>query len=208
LVPKPVVAGHGVKELLGMPSLALLGLLVGLLIITFVSGYTRTRFGERAQRYVLWILILLMIGLAFGVVYRSLKHHHFDVATTLLPEHMPLHFYIPMNIIALLAAIVSVRVLQHGLTIVPNSTVPRISKLKYVVGAALVAFADFFFLGFVGAAYEVPPLPSVEIHGSEQVQGALLAHAERFWYVIDEDGQLVVTPDTEVTSVQVLPKRN
>jgi hypothetical protein len=206
LVPKPVVAGHGVKELLGLPSLGVLSAFVVLLGVGFLTGYAHRRFGERIGRIVARLVILLSTCAFLVYVYLILKRHDFDVADTFLPNKLSLLLFVPTIIIYLLVAFVSLRLLQGGMDFPRGAALPRVTNLKYLVVAVLLLFADLFFLGVVTAAYKDPPLPSVEIHGSKKVEGALLAHTDRFWYVIDEDGQLVGTPDTHVTSVHVLPK--
>ena len=48
-----------------------------------------------------------------------------------------------------------------------------------------------------------PPLPTVEISATGETRGALLSHAEGFWYVFNREGELVAIPDSKVNTVRI-----
>jgi hypothetical protein len=60
---------------------------------------------------------------------------------------------------------------------------------------------------FPAAAAKDPPLPTVEINGTDRMEGHLLAHSEATWYVFDSEGVLLAIPDDKVETVRVLPPK-
>jgi hypothetical protein len=85
----------------------------------------------------------------------------------------------------------------------------RASPRRYI-GVLSLTFAAYFVVILSVSIYDTtPPLPRVEISGQRPVNGKLLTHADRFWYVFkqQEDKQetkLVAIPDDKVEDVQVI----
>jgi hypothetical protein len=60
-------------------------------------------------------------------------------------------------------------------------------------------FLAAFLLAFVGD----PPLPAVDVGGSQGTEGTLLTHVDGYWYVFEPKGTLVAVPDAHVTNVNI-----
>jgi hypothetical protein len=76
------------------------------------------------------------------------------------------------------------------------------SPLRVAALLGSMLFATALVIG----AFRDPPLPAVEITGdNHHIEGNLLTHTDRFWYVFDQEGVLVVLPDMEVTEVRIIP---
>ena len=70
-----------------------------------------------------------------------------------------------------------------------------------IFGLAL-AFVGAFTIAVIRGE---PPLPAVQLTANISVEGKLLAHVERFWYVLDKDGSVVAVPEDDVTEVRISP---
>jgi hypothetical protein len=78
----------------------------------------------------------------------------------------------------------------------------RVISLGLALTLGLTFFAAFL-LAFVSS----PPLPavdvSVDVNGSQGVEGTLLAHVDGYWYVFNPKGNLVAVPDDHVTNINI-----
>jgi len=71
-----------------------------------------------------------------------------------------------------------------------------------------LGLATAFVVAFtIAVTRSEPPLPTVKISASTNIEGKLVAHAERFWYVFDEQGNLVALPEQNVTEVRISATR-
>jgi hypothetical protein len=83
---------------------------------------------------------------------------------------------------------------------------PEVARPRALWRIAALGLAGAFVAAFaVGVTRGEPPLPAVQITASTSVEGKLLAHLDRFWYVFvfDEHGTLVAVTDEEVTEVRI-----
>jgi hypothetical protein len=74
----------------------------------------------------------------------------------------------------------------------------RLLTHRFVIGVVWAFIAAFTF-AFINQA----PLPKVVVNGSPSVEGRLLAHADGFWYVYNDAGDLIAIRDDKVTTVKV-----
>ena len=85
-----------------------------------------------------------------------------------------------------------------------DSWLPEVSSKKRIWRATIVSLILIFIVAFIIAITRgVPPLPTIQVTAETNVEGKLLTHVDRFWYVFDEQGILVALPDEEVTKVRI-----
>jgi hypothetical protein len=66
-----------------------------------------------------------------------------------------------------------------------------------------VIFGSALIRAFVLTMHSRPPLPTVKVSGSENLEGTLLTHSDRFWYIFNREGELVALSDDKVETVRI-----
>jgi hypothetical protein len=184
LVPRPVVAGLGVGQLLAVPTLFLAGVIVLLKVGANSINYALQRWGERA---LWWIVGIFSVILTTAVII---------IIAQIDITNLPRAWYV------LYAAILLALLIQVRRYFIPeNGHEPR----------RWVPFAVFVVVLYAGSAMNValsaPPLPPIEVSATTPTTGKLLTHTDGFRYVFDQEGDLIAIPDDEVTTVR-LPERS
>lgn len=219
LVPKTVVAGHGLQQMLIEPLLfisfiVLLTWALGITLINFsyLKGLILDSRASRLWSMITAIVIILVVlgGLYFFVsgVLGSLTAVAFSAGLILLV--LPRWFFTLQNMRG------------HSDTGSPSSAIrPSLGgailsdttfRRQMIVSVAIIFFV--FFAGNATIVYErgEPPVLPVEItratigEGEEEIthiRGSFLAHTEGFWYMFDQDDNLIAVPDSEIKKIQI-----
>lgn len=176
LVPRPVVAGLGVGQLLPVPTLTVAAFAAFVLVLAFVGLNVGRRWGERAVKWRVGISTVIV-----GVVV---------VAFVELVN--PRTAYPLIAASAALVALGWIRGFIGGLSHERYWWVPWTVFITVLYAGSAVNIVS-----------RAPPLPPVEIRTTTETQGNLLAHTEGFWYVFNSEGDLIAIPDDEVKSVRI-----
>jgi len=182
LVPKTVVAGHGVRQLLAQPLLGIF-LVVALVLLNY---WVSKRFGR------VWLRRMNAILSIGGVVVLVLMPGPRNVEPT--PETIT-----PLDVLReAIIALIGVAVVILG-----SYWAARYSRQGRFLLAAISVFAGLFLASLLRVTTNDPPLPRVDISGTEEIQGRLVTHYDRVWYVFTEQGNLVAVPDEKAGIVRV-----
>jgi hypothetical protein len=176
LVPRPVVAGLGVGQLLPVPTLTLVGYAAVVLMFASVGWYAVDRWGERAVWWIVGIFAVVVVAVA-------------GVFTELVGSRGAYPF------LGAVAASIAFSFIRRF--------IPGLSHERYQ-WVVLVVFITVLYVGSaVNVAFSAPPLPPVEISATTKTKGTLLTHTDGFWYVFNREGDLIAVPDDEVKTVRV-----
>jgi hypothetical protein len=218
LVPKTIIAGQGVKELLGLPLFTVLGVVVVIMIrqLTLRSDEDTA---EAAFRRFSWFLIAITaICVPFFGYYplfktltsSAMEGSYVDVLGVYLEHFRYIQNYAAAWVVLLGASLTALYLSYNreflGLQLSSENPLPKVTDRRLVLSSFALVFGLSFLGGFVNTSlYSQPPMPTVEITGTSKVEGALLTHTEGFWYVFNQDGELIAIPDDEVKTVRVSP---
>jgi hypothetical protein len=191
LVPRTTVVGQGLV-LLGFPLL--LTLVASLLFVFQQLGVMAfgSRFAERQA--IAFALGLTVVALAASAIIILLA--------PLLPEFSVLEW----ALLGLPAALVwGLAYWTRTIQLSRGGWLPEVTSARALWRLAVFGLAPLVFVvAFtIAATRGEPPLSAVQIDASTRVEGKLLAHVDRFWYVFDEHGTLVAVPNREVTEVRI-----
>jgi hypothetical protein len=224
LAPTTLVAGLGVKSLFGMPLAALvawgltvighrfvaLSLLSSETLTTvdaFLSLITR-RIRTRRIFYSVWNYVT-MSAVTVSVVMFWLAV--FGVVS--LPSFIPsfkLTGFVVLLVVIITLSYVGLATKEgkeaFGLRFEEEEVLPKLASRSSLVKFISLLFLWLFALGTLSAVYTGPALPTIEITSTYETRGTLLAHTDRFWYLFDQDGELIAIPDDAVKTVQVSPE--
>jgi hypothetical protein len=176
LVPRPVVAGLGVGQLLPAPTLTLAAFAAFVLGLAYVGLLGHRRWGERAVKWIVGIyaVVIMIVVVVFVELVNSRATY---------------------PLLAALAATIAFGLIR--------GFVRGLSHERYW-WVGLAVFITVLYVGSaVNVAFSAPPLPPVEISATTETKGRLLAHTEGFWYVFNQEGDLIAIPDGEVKTVRV-----
>lgn len=204
LVPNTVVAGLGVGQVLAPPTLAIVGT-IGIYVLLVGAAVAFTRTGQhgialiRLVRLVPWISPLFIFLLVYVATHRLLVSLLLSLGS-LLCYSVVWHY--------------AMRAMEEFLVSTGDSretdttngreigsyfwrpeywfVVFFITNIALILGAAILA-----------TLFVEPPLPTVEITATGETRGTLLAHTDGFWYVFDQDGELISIPDAQVEVVRI-----
>jgi hypothetical protein len=214
LIPRTAVAGHGIRQLLTPPALALAGYLIT------VVGYPHI-VPSNARRSRIFALFEITVS-ALAIV------------VSLLGFFQWLTQDIPMSSIGWLAfgiwcgiagsdrlrrwdeRLSHPRSETHSDQIRSDQTqsigraeilIDSIGNRFGVIGLMALLFVVFFVLNLaytIASPTASAMLPTVQVTGGPvSGESKLLAHTDGFWYVVDRNGDLVAIPDDEVQDLRV-----
>jgi hypothetical protein len=107
----------------------------------------------------------------------------------------------------LLTCYLGVELMMAALERRSGNFLPSLRKRNLFFWGTGIIIACSFVLASLTATFTEPGLPTAEIDGSNDVNGALLAHTDGFWYVFKYEGEnkghLIAIPDDEVDKVRV-----
>jgi hypothetical protein len=234
LVPRVVIAGQGVKELL-LPCL-ILALIGSVIALAFMYQFwlfrnRRGTVGSLLAGLVSWFIysnvVLLFLGkyfLGLGLLdfyARGYKESPYYAWTHGTPFDWMPFFLLAIVMGCILGAtyivarlfIRRVRNSSDGLQATSFlgylegilRPLWRRPRRHFVAALALMFGALFFWVLFISISYSPPPLATVEISGTRPAEGKLVTHTDGFWYIFDSEGGLVAIPDIEVKTARVSP---
>jgi len=209
LVPNTVVAGMGVLRIVAMPTFYFLIFVGGYIGFILLQDYLSQRYGRTIG--LLAVLVpaeaAMLGGFGWSVVQYSWAKD--------------------WNLQTLIAALVGMAVILNLIFFVlpmiwyrrksrrqrdsqrSNDTQDATQRRNDTQDAKnwwvwlLVAFLLNYVIAAVSVFLAEPPLPAVDIRGEEAAEGALLAHTDGFWYVFDQEHELIAIPDDDIESVRV-----
>ena len=84
---------------------------------------------------------------------------------------------------------------------------PKAVNWRRILKGFVIFFIFTFGTAITNAASTKPPLPTVEVLGTDSAQqsteGLLVSHSEGFWYVLDQKKDVVAIPDDGVDKVRM-----
>lgn len=195
LAPKTVVVGQGIRHLLGTPTLIVIGYLAGWGLYRYFDDIISQMQGYMGRLLKLSFLavVIALIALGFWLTWRWLQ----------TPNSLHPAGYILYGAIA--GALVG-KPFPKTAARNNDSNSPDMLEIRRQMKRTMIVGTSvwLFLLGFASIALlNEPPLPSVEIDGANVTEGKLLNHIDGFWYVFNEEGELVAIPDAEVKKVRV-----
>jgi magnesium-transporting ATPase (P-type) len=218
LLPRPVVAGQGVLQLLSYPLLLTVVSVLSLLGFGVLARRTRRRFPKRGRLAYIVISIGLMGLVVAAWIYilwyyvGSLGGYQAYVEKWYGPNHPvfeALLNYVVSCVVLLFVVLRGQFTAQRGLDISSERLLPRVSNRADLFKGVLICWGGLLIIAVFQLFLMRPPLPKVEvtsemvIPGMDQNPAHLLTHTDGFWYVFNQDGALIAIPDAEVKSVQV-----
>jgi len=188
MVPKTIVVGHGLIRLL-VPTLVYTLLIAVALSSYYVPALRSRKRGAAIRIAALSIVILISLIPLFVVLISGDEITLLVWALVLLA---PVLISIPLAWVTFYLR----RSLQH---------VEK--RRRTVLTSITVVLASSFLLSFLifVVAAPRPPLPRVELTGSQRVEGRLLAHAEGYWYILNVEGNVVAISDEVAKRATVSP---
>jgi hypothetical protein len=205
-----VVAGIGVGQIVLKPTLFIIGFGVFIALVSLASERSHVRRGPGGLFVYEHLLITVLSGMflvAFLFILPPLIA--FIIAGT---------FFVVFNLLVLLSALRAgpreedaeiSRESEATNEATNRPTNGKASKWAWISLLAAIA------VPYLGVAVDVatdrpPPLPTIVITATSNMDGKLLTHTDGFWYVFEDEGkdksQLVGIPDEEVTSVRIYEK--
>jgi len=206
LIPRAVVAGQGIRILMGFPTLVATLLLVWSLLVFPVLPLV----SAVASDLVGWIVgILALVALLAGGYWllRSMYRRGYQWLLGPTPDHPRYRWLIwTTTLIAVPTFFVAGRLAAGAIEV--QAALPYLTfDLSLLVAAIALSFLASSLLQLVDATAIDPPLPTVEIVLADGTQralvGKLLVHIEGVVYFFDEQRRLTSMPDGKISSVRI-----
>jgi len=228
LVPKTVVAGLGIGQLVMSGTKSTIMGIIAYLLSSLVPRYSQHRWGNKARPIATWLLVAgfaVYAAWIFASVFREVFSWNLlmSVAAGVVTA-----IILPFSIALLASAVLkrwrkrtSAASTQEGLhkghvdsaamkgeaPESANDNLERFSLRWLWPGWSLILIvsAGFYVLITFSVVMSDPALPSVEASGAKDMKGALLTHTDGFWYIFDVEGEnkgeLVALRDDQVETV-------
>jgi hypothetical protein len=221
LAPRTFVAGQGVKNFLG-PSLAnvLYAAMAFLLLLTItsvlweISGkHSRLTFLQKGGAANA-ISAGVVVGLLMVTVYAIPEETGFSITGFDFRSAGPGGSVLVSTalVLSLVGGIFGGYTLFRGLDVKEGEYFPHVSNRRAIIKGLIVTFIVALIASFPAAAAKTPPLPWVEVIGTEQsnnVEGFLVNHSEGSWYILKHDSQmLVVVRDDQIDTANIFRKKD
>jgi hypothetical protein len=214
LVPRTVVAGHGLRLMVLSVALILFVVLtfvplgIALVLGYFAYEWRPWNLRKRWYQWIVWLLILLPAALLAFSLYLGFGPRF----TLYLANHMVAGFFGPQA----LSDTSKLHIIDY-LVMVLGGIGGFLALAKMAVSVRhfdwrglFVGFMIFFIstssLAITQIADSPPSLPRVEVSGPDRARstkGLLLSHSEGFWYVLNSGKDVVAIPDGKVDKVRL-----
>jgi hypothetical protein len=233
LVPRLVVVGQGIIELLVPPIIFILVLQIVALAGLYVMWLLRERGEETSDRIrgiasqIAFFLFFVVWAVVFYVPISSLREHLSELSTGETMTAAGLFYsawFVPLAAVFLLRELEPPDRLKFDFCRFAKSQNFREAfrtevkrryrtHARYALGWSLGLFFTAFLLGLSAIiVFNEPPLPTVDItkdsaaqnkNSPSEIHGVLLVHTEGVWHVLEKQGELIAIPDDEVKTVRV-----
>jgi hypothetical protein len=227
LVPQTRVAGQGVGQLLGWPTYLLLCYWIpylGLSIVdSIVSGYVSRRWGYLKSRFWVRLAIVEIYALLTAVFATAWLWIMFDWGFQTLIVALAIGLVIINGVAFSISFWKRSRKRQDkGAREDAVEDPHRSDAAQPTEGDSnkgtedeksgwqwwkwlQVGVVPYYVVGALSVALTNPDLPTVEVDGAKNMQGAFLSHTDGFWFVFDVEGdnkgKLIALRDDQVNTV-------
>ena len=216
LMSRTVVAGQGVRSLLGPGLYVTLGFLLGYLLLALeVELYIRA-FNRKPTGPLSSLLIYLPFYVLAFLVISGATPYIFPSPTGRIGAPGSENLVLALEIAAWALYFLGLVVLVVVYRVREGNWGFRMLGSDYEKGLVfsstwwkkLLPYVPQLFLvvvlySFPAAAAQDPPLPEIRVDGTSNTEGYLLVHSDGFWYLFDKEGDLLAIPDSEVKTVRI-----
>lgn len=202
LVPRTIVAGQGVRQVLAYPAISVLVLTAFFLLVAFLR--VRLRRSATGVTFVLALIVLVAVTAYLAWIVFTAEPSESVYSRSNLVEAGISTFGL---LVVIVGGFWGGLLLSRGIEFVEGHYLPHIPNPKYLVRGLAVLMVAVLIMASLSAAIKDPPLPEVSLTGASITSGTLVTHSEDFWFVFDQDGTLQAIPDSKAGTVRVASQR-
>ena len=202
LVPRTMVAGQGVRQVLAYPALSVFVITVIYLSVGFLKK--KLRVNPLVAAFVVFVVIAISsLAYLVWVVFTAEPSEPVYSRSNLTEAGISIFGFL----VVLVGDFLAGGLIYQGIEFVEGHYLPRLTNSQYLLRGLAVQIVAAFIMASLNAVIKDPPLPKVSLTGASITNGALITHSEGFWYVFDREGTLQAIPDNEAGTVRVASQR-